>query len=231
MAIRKKAKAAYHHGDLRNAAIAAAVAHIGKTRDTSFTLRELAAMLRVSSTALYRHFPSKRAILAAIAEVGFIELRRRAQAREDAAGDDPAQALFQHGMEYVRLALDSPGSFRVMFQGDVRELDEFPALRAARDASYDDLRRVVARCAKDGQVRDLWSIDDVALAMWAGAHGTASLLVEQQLGPDVLHIESREAALEVAGKLLGMLGQGMFQPPRETDAASAVKVRSPQPPV
>lgn len=216
--VRKKAPSAYHHGDLRNAAIAAAMAHIARTGDTGFTLRELAAMLRVTSTALYRHFPSKLAILAAIAEAGFLELTRRARTHEARAAQDPIDALARHGMDYVGLALESPATFRVMFHGGLTDLEAFPELRAARDGSYDALRAAVARCERAGVLRPGLSVDDVSLAMWTAAHGTASLMVDKQLSANILKIEGTADALASAGKLLQLLGRGMFEA-RSQDAA------------
>ena len=60
----------YHHGDLRQALLTAAV-ELLKTKDAkSLSLREVARAAGVSHTAPYRHFEDKAALLAAIAQEG-----------------------------------------------------------------------------------------------------------------------------------------------------------------
>ena len=74
----------YHHGDLRRALIDASIGLIAESGPDGFTLREVARRARVSHTAPYRHFREKSDLLAAVAEQGFLELRKavdRATAR------------------------------------------------------------------------------------------------------------------------------------------------------
>ena len=147
----RKPRQAYHHGDLRNAAVAEAVRLIGQNRDTDFTLRDLAARLRVTSTALYRHFPGKQALLAAVAEEGFRALVRACARHEALLESDPVAGFREQGLEYVRFALRNPGHFRVMFSPALaRAKDEFPAVRAAGQASYEQLKRALTACQARG---------------------------------------------------------------------------------
>ena len=55
----------YHHGDLRAALIDAGLNSLEGTDAEAISLRELARIVGVSATAVYRHFPDKRALLAA----------------------------------------------------------------------------------------------------------------------------------------------------------------------
>lgn len=173
-------KRGYHHGDLRMATLEAALQHINRTRDTSFTLRELAASLDVSSTALYRHFESKLTLLAAVAEEGFKELLRRFSADDHLRESDPLALMAARGQAYVQFAVSYPAHFRVMFLPSLREPGQFSALW--------DLRRQVYRQLEDAlalqQSRGLLSgaaIGDIALTSWATVHGLATLLVDGQV--------------------------------------------------
>src|SRR5947208_3269250 len=73
--VRKKAKGAYHHGDLERSLVDAAVRTIQEEGMAALTLRGVGARLRVSRTALYRHFADKSALLARVAAEGFAKLR------------------------------------------------------------------------------------------------------------------------------------------------------------
>jgi AcrR family transcriptional regulator len=62
--------AAYHHGDLRNALVAAAVQLVERGGEASFSLREAAREVEVSPNAAYRHFDDKSALMTAAAAEG-----------------------------------------------------------------------------------------------------------------------------------------------------------------
>ena len=175
-----RARRAYHHGDLRKAALDQALQHINRTRDVSFTLRELAAALGVSSTALYRHFDSKLALLAAVAEEGYRELLRRFET-DQKAGDLPAlEVMASRGRAYVLFAMDYPAHFRVMFLPQLRMEGEFPALWELRQQVYGRLEQALSLLERDGLLSGA-NLRDIALTSWATVHGLASLLVDGQV--------------------------------------------------
>jgi AcrR family transcriptional regulator len=57
----------YHHGNLRQAAVAAALGLVEDGGEAGLSLRGLARRLGVSSAALYRHFSDREALLVAVA--------------------------------------------------------------------------------------------------------------------------------------------------------------------
>jgi len=208
----RKPRQAYHHGDLRNAAVAEAVRLIGQTRDTDFTLRDLAARLRVTSTALYRHFPGKLALLAAVAEEGFRALVEACTRHEALLESDPVGCFREEGLEYVRFALRNPGQFRVMFSPElVGAKDEFPALRAASQASYQQLKRALTACQAQGLLGE-FDLDTVALTVWSAVHGIATLLLDGLVKLDGSGTASEEQRLGVAGQVLHVLRCGALRP-------------------
>lgn len=200
---------AYHHGDLRNAAIAEVVKHIRRTGDTSFTLRELAKRLHVSSTALYRHFESKQALLAAIAAEGFREMGELAARRDDLLEHDPRAVLAARGFAYVRFAVEHAAHFRVMFSPEANDTKRFPELRKVRDIAYDGMRRALAKLQEQGLLVET-PLDDLAMSTWALVHGVASLLVNAQLEGT----ETREKALDAGVRMLRILGRALQPIPR-----------------
>ena len=67
-------KQSYHHGDLREALLKAALGRLEEERASEISLRKLAGQLGVDHTAVYRHFKNRDALLAAMIEVGYREL-------------------------------------------------------------------------------------------------------------------------------------------------------------
>ena len=108
-------KRAFHHGDLRNALIAAAKELIEQKGAEAFALREAARKVGVSANAAYNHFEDKDALLGAVAFSGFDELAtQREEARSKAALDAWSQ-LSAGAKVYVQFAEARPRLFDLMF--------------------------------------------------------------------------------------------------------------------
>src|SRR5262245_32448629 len=99
----------YHHGDLRRVLIDAAMQIVGEGGPDALNVREAARRAGVSPGAPFRHFPSRDALMNAVAE----EAQRRFRAEIEAAlvqapADDPL-ARFRHlGLAYLRWAMRNP---------------------------------------------------------------------------------------------------------------------------
>jgi AcrR family transcriptional regulator len=86
----RPAKAGYHHGELREALVAAGLAILEEGGDPgSLGLREAARRAGVSAMAPYRHFSDKDALLSAVAAVGFERLRADLEAADQGASPPP----------------------------------------------------------------------------------------------------------------------------------------------
>jgi AcrR family transcriptional regulator len=175
-----RAERRYHHGDLRKAALEAALQHINRDRDVSFTLRELAAGLGVSPTALYRHFDGKLALLAAVAEEGFRELLRRFAAEEHLRDAEPLAFMASRGLAYVQFAVAYPAHFRVMFHPELRQPGQFAVLTELRRQVYARLEDALL-VLRDRKLLSSADVGDIALTSWATVHGLAILLVDGQV--------------------------------------------------
>ena len=75
---RGRERRGYHHGNLREALVAAALELIAEKGPAGFTFAEAARAAGVSPAAPYRHFRDREALLADIARRGFERLHRRA---------------------------------------------------------------------------------------------------------------------------------------------------------
>ena len=83
----------YHHGDLRRALVAAATVLLDEHGALGVTLRGAARAAGVSQAAPYRHFASKEALLAAVAEAAFHDLRAACAAAASTGRSDPVRRL------------------------------------------------------------------------------------------------------------------------------------------
>lgn len=167
------ARSTYHHGELRSALVAAGLAILRESGDPSaLSLREAARRAGVSAMAPYRHFPDKDALLAAIATIGFEQLRK-ALAEADRAGE-PMEALIGQAVAYVAFAQANAALFRLMFSTGPSARPE--ALAQASDAAYAVMAERVAAFVPPEAAADR------ALQCWATAHGIAALGIDGQLG-------------------------------------------------
>lgn len=169
----------------------AALALIEERGPKGFTLREAARLAGVSHAAPYRHFADREALLAAIAEEGFLRMRQEMLASMETAGEDPGQRFYAQGAAYVRFAVAHPGYFRVMFGAEVRDHAAYPSLAQASSSAFALLVGGVSELQCSGMMpgRDPRL---GALSPWALVHGLASLIIDGQLvmnGMDAIPLE------------------------------------------
>lgn len=170
----KKAKDAYHHGDLRAALVAEALSLLEKQDLEQLSLREVARNVGVSATAVYRHFPSKDDLLKALAEQGLAMLGEQQQ-RAAAKAEGPA-AFAQTGRAYVRFALAHPNLFRLIFIHTPARLRPGKAaggLPASLLKSYAALG-LGAKASKA-------EVFVEALRAWSLVHGLSMLILDEQV--------------------------------------------------
>ena len=72
--VRRKRKGSYHHGNLREAVVAAATEVVTDVGPARLTIRAVAERLGVTHAAVYHHFEDRRAMLAGVAELAFDRL-------------------------------------------------------------------------------------------------------------------------------------------------------------
>ena len=161
--------APYHHGNLRQALLEAALIILEKEGEAGLGLRDLARAVGVSAAAPYRHFDSRAALLEALAVTGF---QRFSAAMEAVAAGNPPDPMAAKGKTYVLFDLNNANLFRLMFSPQLKK-DGRPGLRMAADAAFDTLRHVVGGDMQTGRIK--------ALAAWAKVHGLSILLLDGQI--------------------------------------------------
>jgi AcrR family transcriptional regulator len=170
----------YHHGDLRRALLHAALALLEERGTAGLTVRAAARRVGVTHTAVYRHFPTKEALLAAVAEEGFGSLGRALRRSMAAAGRDPVARFLAIGVAYVRFASERTPSFRLMLGPEAPNKADYPALQAAARATFAILTEATAQCQAAHRMR-AGDPTRLATAAWATMHGIASLVVDTRM--------------------------------------------------
>lgn len=88
-------KKAYHHGDLRNAIIAEAIARARVDGEKAIVLREIAPQLGVSATAAYRHFTNRQQLVEEVSAQGFLTMAEHVMgAQFTSTQTDPVLAAY-----------------------------------------------------------------------------------------------------------------------------------------
>jgi AcrR family transcriptional regulator len=169
----------YHHGNLRESLLRAAISLIAEVGPTSFTLREVARRAGVSHNAPYRHFRSKDDLMAAVAAEGYRELTAamlRASARQARAVD----RLKHAGLAYIGFALQRPEHFAVMFDAPIA--DEHGDAAAAPEAkeAFTTLVDLVSASQQEKQLPEGDCLH-FALLAWTMVHGVAKLAITGRL--------------------------------------------------
>jgi len=171
----------YHHGDLRQALIEAALTLISEKNVESVSLRDVARRVGVSHAAPYRHFADKDALLVAVAVEGFQLLHDDLEAAAQNTPDHPLQQLQNIGIAYVHFAITHAAHYHLMFGAYRTTALQPPAnLVQAADNTFDVLVNAIMRAQQLGLMRS----DDpkqLALAAWSLVHGLAMLVMDGQI--------------------------------------------------
>jgi AcrR family transcriptional regulator len=208
--IRRAEPKPYHHGDLRRAVIETALQLVTEEQDWTFSLREVARRAGVSHRAPYNHFPEKLDLLAAVAAVGFDRLHD-GLARATAGIDDPEALVDVICRTYVRLGLENPALYRLMFGpvlSDTGAGDRPTVARAAGDRARAVLEDAVLRGARTGVFAvspDPHEVILAAFAAWSAVHGLTMLVIDR-IPKAVLSLD------DMIDRLLRMVSAGLRKP-------------------
>src|SRR5882724_9540723 len=201
---RRGAGGAARTRDLAGELLRAAEELIADRGPRGFSLREVARRARVSEAAPYWHFPSKEALLAGVAEAGFVALGS-AMAEICHKVKDPRRRLQQLGVSYVRFALEHPAYLRIMFGPEIPDKAAYPALKTAAERAFGLLVTAITGAQSDRSVRR-GDPEEMAVAAWALVHGLSALLVDGQLKE---HARTRRDAEILAGRITTYLQTGL----------------------
>jgi AcrR family transcriptional regulator len=178
---RRRGRATYHHGDLRQGLLQATEQIILERGVDGFTLREAARRVGVSPAAPAHHFKDAKGLLTEVAMLGFREFGDALEQADRAAGTDPAARLRAQAVAYVRFAFKQPARFQLMFRHDKQDRSNEELARAASRA-YGVLENAVRAATGVGPQEQLPpNAFGFLLANWSIVHGFAHLALGGEL--------------------------------------------------
>lgn len=201
-------KAAYHHGNLKAALIAAGLKEIAQHGIEGFSLRGVARRAGVSAPAVYRHFADKEDLVAAMAMEAWERLMAMIADAVAKAPPEPLEQFRANGVSIVRFAVAHPEHFRVTCIPHAFE--RAPAdFRAKWEAAEAANKQALADAQAQGAIAHM-PLEQLMLAANALVMGLAHQIIEGRLGD----VDDARAA-ELANAVTQVLGVGLI--PRDGD--------------
>jgi AcrR family transcriptional regulator len=157
----------YHHGNLREALVEAALDLIAEKGPAGFTFAEAARHAGVSPAAPYRHFRDRDALMADVARRGFERFEQQLAAAWDQGRPSPLAA-------FDRFARNEPAYFSAMFEAGL-SIAEHRELQEAGDRAFGVLREACAAVVEGMPPGRRPPAMMMALHIWSLSHGIASL--------------------------------------------------------
>jgi AcrR family transcriptional regulator len=170
-----RAERGYHHGNLKEALLQAALDLITQKGPAGFTFADAARMAGVSPAAPYRHFRDRDELLSSIAQRGFEQFEALLTQAWDDGRPDTITAFERVGKAYLAFAREEPAFYSAMFESGV-PVETTPALAAASERAFAVIRAAAERLAAlapPGVPRPPALM--MALHIWSMSHGVASL--------------------------------------------------------
>ena len=196
----------YHHGNLREALVTAALDLIARKGPAGFTFAEAARAAGVSAAAPYRHFRDRDALMADVARRGFEIFEQHLTAAWDNGRPDARAALEAMGRAYLAFAREEPAYFSAMFESGL-PLEAHPQVREIGDRALGVLRQACEAVAATLPADKRPPAMMMALHIWSLSHGIASLFARGDAARRPLPM-SPEELLE-AGVLVYLEGLGV----------------------
>jgi AcrR family transcriptional regulator len=186
----------YHHGNLRQALLDAAETLLADSGPDEISIRAVAKAVGVSHNAPYRHFESRDALLAGLAQRGFEHLVEAFSAGLEGI-TEPREKMMAVSKAYVGFAARNPSIYLLMFNQVLNRLAS-PELKKASGASLKVVYDVVV------ELRGEADAEFHVRGAWAMVHGIALLLIEDRL---LYGSGTPEGLLELAmnNYIIGML--------------------------
>jgi AcrR family transcriptional regulator len=169
---------------LREDILQATIGLLAETGDLdAVSIRAVAKRVGVTPPSIYLHFPDKQSLLDAACEPVFADLARYfAEACLGVAS--PLERLGRMGVAYVQFALDNREPFRIVFMSRCESdtiMSMTPADLEAQTAFGPVIQTVVE--AQQAGMLGAGNAREVAMRLWIGVHGVASLLISKPYFP------------------------------------------------
>jgi AcrR family transcriptional regulator len=201
-------KRGYHHGNLRQALVDAALDLIEVKGPQGFTLTEAAKGAGVTPAAVYRHFEGREDLIAECALQGY-EIFADVMDYAYEGGQPSALASFEAtGRAYLAFAAKHPGHYQAMFESGL-SVNRTPELARAAERARGVLERAATDLSQHIPEDRRPPAQMFSAHIWAMSHGVVELYMRG--GPGSQAPFSPEALLE-SGIGIYLRGLGLIPP-------------------
>lgn len=175
------AKRGYHHGNLRQALVDAALELIGAKGPTGFTLSEAAKQAGVTPAAVYRHFEGREDLIAEAARQGY-EIFADLMEFAYESGQPSALSSFEAtGRAYLAFARKHPGHYVAMFESGI-SVNRTPELAIVSARANGVLEKAAAALSEYASPGKRPPSTMFSAHIWAMSHGVVELFARGAAG-------------------------------------------------
>ena len=174
-------KRGYHHGNLRQTLVDAALALIEEKGPMGFTLSEAAKRAGVTPAAVYRHFDGREDLIAEAAKQGY-EIFCDVMEYAYETGQPSALAAFEAvGRAYLAFARKYPGHYISMFESGI-SVNRSPDLAAVAHRAWGVLERAATDLSVHIPANRRPPASMFSAHIWAMNHGVVELFARNSPG-------------------------------------------------
>ena len=167
-------KRGYHHGNLRQALVEAALMLIEARGPTGFTLSEAAKQAGVTPAAVYRHFEGREDLIAEAARQGYEVFADLMQQAYDRGQPSALSAFEATGRAYLAFARRYPGHYIAMFESGI-SVNRTPELAAVSTRARSVLERAADELSQHIPPEKRPPPSMFSAHVWALSHGVTAL--------------------------------------------------------
>ena len=174
-------KRGYHHGNLRQALVDAALVLIEQKGPTGFTLSEAAKTAGVTPAAVYRHFEGREALIAEGARQGHEIFADVMDYAFESGGPSALAAFEATGRAYLAFARKYPGHYIAMFESGI-SVNSSPDLAAVSARARAVLEKAATDLSQHIPEGKRPPPQMFSAHIWAMSHGVVELFARNSPG-------------------------------------------------
>jgi AcrR family transcriptional regulator len=174
-------KRGYHHGNLRQALIDAALELIELRGPTGFTLSEAAKQAGVTPAAVYRHFEGREDLIAEGAMQGYEIFADLMEFAYKSGQPSALKAFEATGRAYLAFARKYPGHYIAMFESGI-SVNRTPELAAVATRANGVLEQAADDLSQHIPADKRPPASMFSAHIWAMSHGVVELFARNSPG-------------------------------------------------
>lgn len=185
----------YHHGNLREELIDAAMALLDEGGMQAVGIRQVARKVGVAHSAPANHFKNKQALFTALATHIFSDLMAAIESKPKLESDSLRDEVHHFAKAVLDVGLRYPNRYQLLWRRDYAD-NENVALNQVMEEIYQQLTTILQAHAKRKNI----DVESQAIALWSLIHGYVSLRLDGNLAAghdDITGIERQAAIIDV----------------------------------